>query len=300
MVGQQQTIGCCCIGSSCEMTSNTDMTSGNDMNSDTDHNTDMFTSLGYTLRPVQARSGCCDEQHVTTFTGGLESDGLHEVVTVGLPSTATKTAGLYKGCYKKHVHLVFSSDLVKLIHTADPPVSQHQGPSLQGKGPTEGVPHHCGCQACTAGRRATHIKPSRGCSRCSLYAYTVPSHSACLILSCSYIVDWLLWSLLCDRSQFLTTSGILLTVFNIVKVMLYLFHIEQRVDSCEAGSRMQHRDKHGMYFKGRTWVTKCRSGKVHHPASTCAQKTAEGLSLGQTHTFSSWLLPMPGSPTIRQ
>jgi len=51
MVGQQQTIGCCCIGSSCEMTSNTDMTSGNDVNSDTDHNTDMFTSLGYTLRP---------------------------------------------------------------------------------------------------------------------------------------------------------------------------------------------------------------------------------------------------------
>ncbi len=41
---------------------------------------------------MQAWYGCCDEQHVTTLTDRLESDGHHEAVTVGLPSTATKTA----------------------------------------------------------------------------------------------------------------------------------------------------------------------------------------------------------------
>ena len=38
--------------------------------------------------------------------------------------------------------LVFSSDLVKLIHTAHTPIGQDQGSSLQGKCPADRVPDH--------------------------------------------------------------------------------------------------------------------------------------------------------------
>lgn len=38
--------------------------------------------------------------------------------------------------------LVLSSDLVKLIYTADPPVGQDKGSSLQGKCPTDRVSDH--------------------------------------------------------------------------------------------------------------------------------------------------------------
>lgn len=64
--------------------------------------------------------------------------------------------------------LVLSIDLVKFIDTADPPVGQDQGSSLQGKCPTDRVSDHRGCQACTARGGAAHIQPSWGSTGCSL------------------------------------------------------------------------------------------------------------------------------------
>lgn len=64
---------------------------------------------------------------------------------------------------------MLSSDLVKLIDTADAPVSQDQGSSLQGKSPTGRVSDDGGCQACTAGGGATHIQPSWCSAGCSLH-----------------------------------------------------------------------------------------------------------------------------------
>ena len=64
---------------------------------------------------------------------------------------------------------MFSSDFVKFINTADAPVSQDQGSSLQGKSPTDRVSDDGGCQACTAGGGATHIQPSWCSAGCSLH-----------------------------------------------------------------------------------------------------------------------------------
>ena len=58
---------------------------------DTDHSTDILTSLGYKLRPGASMVWLL---HVTTPDNLLEPDGLHESVTVGQPSPATKTAAV--------------------------------------------------------------------------------------------------------------------------------------------------------------------------------------------------------------
>ncbi len=73
------------------MTSDTDMTNDDDMNSDTDRSTDILTRLGYKLRPGASMVWLL---HVITSKDLLEPDGLHETVTVGQPSTATKTAAV--------------------------------------------------------------------------------------------------------------------------------------------------------------------------------------------------------------
>lgn len=68
----------------------------------------------------------------------------------------------------KATHLMLSSHLVELIHTADPTVRQHHRPRLKHKVARHGVPHDADRQAGVGAGVAAHVQATGRGGRCSL------------------------------------------------------------------------------------------------------------------------------------